>query len=304
MDEKQDNIEGLYPIRTVAHLTSVNPVTLRAWERRHGLISPHRTPKGHRLYSEQDISTIKQIVKLLAQGIPISQVSHIITKQAIAKANPISSSSHHTHWQEYQEKMLAFVRSYDCIQLDMIYNDALSLYSVDLVIHHLIKPVLNILYQAQKDSIYAIADYQFFHNYLKHKLGARFQYQNLKNNQYNLTAACITGEHNDIELLLLCLATIEKGIRIIFLGANMPLKPLTYAIQQSQSKGVILYIAAEPEANMLYQQLPAFLQETQVPNFVFGQFSYHHENLLKEFGFTILPQDYTLVLGKIKQSIE
>ena len=38
----------LYPIREVSRLTGVNSVTLRAWERRYGLIRPQRTPKGHR----------------------------------------------------------------------------------------------------------------------------------------------------------------------------------------------------------------------------------------------------------------
>ncbi|MBH3309707.1 MerR family DNA-binding transcriptional regulator, partial [Pseudomonas mosselii] len=39
----------LLPMRDVVSLTGINPVTLRAWERRHGLISPQRTEGGHRL---------------------------------------------------------------------------------------------------------------------------------------------------------------------------------------------------------------------------------------------------------------
>lgn len=47
--------EDLVPIREVARLTGVNPVTLRAWERRYGLIQPTRTESGHRLYALSDI---------------------------------------------------------------------------------------------------------------------------------------------------------------------------------------------------------------------------------------------------------
>jgi DNA-binding transcriptional MerR regulator len=35
---------GLYPISTLAAQTGVNSVTLRAWERRYGLLKPKRTP--------------------------------------------------------------------------------------------------------------------------------------------------------------------------------------------------------------------------------------------------------------------
>ncbi|MGL5554916.1 MAG: MerR family DNA-binding transcriptional regulator, partial [Aeromonas veronii] len=35
--------EGIYPIREVSRLTGVNAVTLRAWQRRYGLVQPART---------------------------------------------------------------------------------------------------------------------------------------------------------------------------------------------------------------------------------------------------------------------
>jgi len=48
-----------FPIRVVSSETGVNAITLRAWERRYGLITPKRTAKGHRLYTEQDIRLIR-----------------------------------------------------------------------------------------------------------------------------------------------------------------------------------------------------------------------------------------------------
>ncbi|WP_215201409.1 MerR family transcriptional regulator, partial [Escherichia coli] len=49
------------PIREVTRLTGVHPVTLRAWERRYGLVVPQRTGKGHRLYSEEQVERIRRI---------------------------------------------------------------------------------------------------------------------------------------------------------------------------------------------------------------------------------------------------
>ncbi|STX47674.1 HTH-type transcriptional repressor YcgE [Legionella hackeliae] len=51
-----------FPISYISAETGVNPVTLRAWERRYGLIHPKRTVKGHRLYSHDDVILIKQIL--------------------------------------------------------------------------------------------------------------------------------------------------------------------------------------------------------------------------------------------------
>ena len=60
-DNPADTGQAQYPIRTVAAITGVNPVTLRAWERRYKLIKPLRTPKGHRLYSQTDIELISKL---------------------------------------------------------------------------------------------------------------------------------------------------------------------------------------------------------------------------------------------------
>lgn len=52
-DYSQALAEGWLPIREVSRITGVNAVTLRAWERRYGLIVPHRTAKGHRLFFDR-----------------------------------------------------------------------------------------------------------------------------------------------------------------------------------------------------------------------------------------------------------
>ena len=61
-DYRQALEEGYLPIREVARSTGINAVTLRAWERRYGLIVPYRTPKGHRLYSPANLERIHAIL--------------------------------------------------------------------------------------------------------------------------------------------------------------------------------------------------------------------------------------------------
>ena len=61
------------PMRTIASLTGVNPITLRAWERRYGLVHPLQTPKGHRLYTHELVeqiqsSTGERVLVVLAPG--------------------------------------------------------------------------------------------------------------------------------------------------------------------------------------------------------------------------------------------
>jgi DNA-binding transcriptional MerR regulator len=68
----------LVPIREVAKITGLNPITLRAWERRYGLIEPVRTESGHRLYTPEHIEMLQEAIKLTEQGIPISQIKALL----------------------------------------------------------------------------------------------------------------------------------------------------------------------------------------------------------------------------------
>ncbi len=67
-EEARDGTDGteedlLHPIGEAARLTGVSRGMLRLWEQEH-LISPKRTPGGHRLYSGDDLRRLRQIARL------------------------------------------------------------------------------------------------------------------------------------------------------------------------------------------------------------------------------------------------
>lgn len=68
----------LYSIKRVSELTGVLGVTLRAWERRYGLLKPRRNHKGHRLYTAEDVNRIRIILAWLNQGVAISKVKPLL----------------------------------------------------------------------------------------------------------------------------------------------------------------------------------------------------------------------------------
>ncbi len=71
----------LFAIREVSEMTGVNSVTLRAWQRRYGLLKPQRTEKGHRLYTQADIEKIRLILSWLEKGVAISKVRPLLEGQ-------------------------------------------------------------------------------------------------------------------------------------------------------------------------------------------------------------------------------
>ncbi|HAU5516892.1 TPA: MerR family transcriptional regulator, partial [Cronobacter sakazakii] len=52
---------AFYSIGEIAERCGINPVTLRAWQRRYGLLKPQRSEGGHRQFDEDDIQRIEEI---------------------------------------------------------------------------------------------------------------------------------------------------------------------------------------------------------------------------------------------------
>ena len=51
-----------YTIGEVAAMIGFSPHTIRAWERRHKILEPHRTPSGQRRYSADDIALLREVI--------------------------------------------------------------------------------------------------------------------------------------------------------------------------------------------------------------------------------------------------
>ena len=86
MNMQENETILLLPIREISRLTGVNTVTLRAWERRYGLLKPTRTEKGHRLYSQEDVERVKAIQAWLVRGLAISKVKGILADETVVDA--------------------------------------------------------------------------------------------------------------------------------------------------------------------------------------------------------------------------
>ena len=64
-----------YRSGTAARPAGIPVETLRAWERRYGVVGPRLTPRGHRLYSAEDVSRLALIKRLTDLGSPIGSIA-------------------------------------------------------------------------------------------------------------------------------------------------------------------------------------------------------------------------------------
>lgn len=294
--------EAVYPIRTISNLTGVNAVTLRAWERRYGLIRPKRTPKGHRLYTEGDLERIKRVLELLDQGVAISQAGQLLD-QSVPIQDRGAEGGQPDVWQQYQTRMLNALEQFDEAALDSAYNDALSLYPVELVNTRLIAPLLRLLGKRWKTTPGGVAEEHFFSVYLRNKLGARIHHLNARRKGHLLLVACLPGEQHEVGMLMFALAAVSHGYQVLLLGANLPLDQIPVVLQRRRCAAVVLSGSARPARGLFPDQLRALVREAGVPVFVGGAVAERHTDEVEAAHAIALGQTVQPALQRIAATL-
>jgi MerR family transcriptional regulator, heat shock protein HspR len=77
MATEPERTRGVYMISVAAELAGMHPQTLRIYEAR-GLITPKRSPKNTRLYSQEDVDRLRRIQELTSElGMNLAGVERV-----------------------------------------------------------------------------------------------------------------------------------------------------------------------------------------------------------------------------------
>lgn len=80
-----DDERGVFMISVAAELAHMHPQTLRIYEAR-GLISPQRSPKNTRLYSQRDVERLQRIQQMTSEGLNLAGVETVLAlEERVAK---------------------------------------------------------------------------------------------------------------------------------------------------------------------------------------------------------------------------
>ncbi|MEJ5059812.1 MULTISPECIES: MerR family transcriptional regulator [unclassified Pseudomonas] len=248
-DFKKALDEGWLPIREVARQTGVNAVTLRAWERRYGLIVPQRTPKGHRLFSVEHVQRILTILTWLNRGVAVSQVKQLLdTPQAF-------DQSVENDWQLLLRTLLQAVTQLNERSLDDTVNQAMALYPPRTLCEQLLMPLLSELEQRWQGQFGAQMERVFFYSWLRSKFGARIYH----NNRQLHTAPLLLINHSDLplepSLWLTAWLISSADCPVEVFDWPLPAGELALAVDHLQPRGVLLYSSKAMNLSLLAKLL-------------------------------------------------
>jgi DNA-binding transcriptional MerR regulator len=261
-----------FPIRVLAERTGVGASTLRAWERRYKLLTPQRTPKGHRVYSENDAQTVERVLELLHEGHSLPSIARRIRQPENPTDRWDSGLGMTGVWRDYLQDTLRGIGDFSHKRIEAIFNEASSLYPIDMVTERLIEPVLAALGERWQSSPAGIAEEHFYTCWVRNRLGARFHHGYSQARGARILCACMPGDHHDIGLMLFALSAQSRGYRMLYFGPDLPLGQVPLIVERSGARAVILSNRA-PLTEDQERQLAELTAQCPVPVMLGGQAS-------------------------------
>ncbi|PWB35372.1 helix-turn-helix-type transcriptional regulator [Pseudomonas sp. SDI] len=251
----------LLPIREVTRLTGVNPVTLRAWERRYGLIVPHRTSKGHRLYANEHVQRIQQILHWLNRGVAVGQV-----KPLLDSPPPVADSAPDDDWHALRLRLIECLEQLAERRLDQLINQVMALYPATTLCEQLFLPLLNQLDTRWHGHPAARMERVFFHSWLRSKLGGRVYHNN---RQLSGAPALLLNGSNlpfDAQLWLCAWLLSDSGRAVEVFDWPIPARELAFAVEGLSADAVLVSLNAAADS----AELQSGLALIGGPKLVFG----------------------------------
>lgn len=287
--------EQLLSIGEVSRATGMNAITLRAWQRRYGLLKPKRAANGRRAYTEDDIVRIKEILSWLDKGVAISKVGPYLQHKKQPKNNHDAPD-----YAEYQQRTIDAVSTFDQAKLDIAMDETFSLYPLDVIAQSIYPQVLATLNQHWLTSATAFSEQEFFESYLRNKLASTFLQKKPTHRQGKIVIVDLERAFTDLEILFMAAALSIYGFEVVMLGHSIVPREWLPVVQNAKAQGIIVCINSIGKHINQVNRLAADLNQ---PIFVRTRSPEKAQPLLDK-KIKLLAEDYRILLTEITQCYE
>lgn len=278
--------EPKYTIKVLSERTGVQPVTLRAWERRYDLLDPERLDNNYRLYSDRDIQIVRWITHRLDDGLSISNAvreyrglrGEGIWPDALPTVmvpEPTMIPKYPPN--DYSEQLFNALTTRDEAKAKEIVDVIQSMFDLKTIFFEIFSPMLYEIGEAWYRGEIRIATEHYASAFIRGILLNLLQAFPVYSAAPTILVGCAPEEFHEIASLMLSVLLRREGYQVEFLGANLPVDDLVLYASDVAPDMIILSASFEHSARPLLKMQSKLNNLPNQPKLGFGG-RYFNEN--------------------------
>jgi MerR family transcriptional regulator, light-induced transcriptional regulator len=253
-----------YPIRAVSRLTGLGIDTLRAWERRHGAVTPVRDERG-RMYTDADVARLRLLSRAVEQGHSIGRLAGLTDAdlhRLAAPAGPIGIPAVPVRPTSPDTAALsAALHTYDAAAVDReLARLAAVLRPLDLL-RDVIMPVLVQVGDDWHRGRARIAQEHLMSSAIRHILGSFLRLYAQPAARVRLLFATPSGDRHEIGTLGAAMLAASSGLGVAYLGPDLPAREIVEAVKPAGAQVLVLGLTTASAGKARERELRAIVRD-------------------------------------------
>jgi MerR family transcriptional regulator, light-induced transcriptional regulator len=247
-----------YPVRLVALRTGLSAHVLRAWERRHRVVSPTRTAGGQRLYSDLDVERLLRLRRLTDQGHAIGRIALLplpelvrLEEEAPADTPEIASAGA----AEAASASLQATRRLDDLELQAVLERAAITLGVPVFLDQVVTPLLKRIGEGWSQHSVSVAQEHLASVVIRRVLGWLMRVYEVRNGAPRVVVATPPHYAHELGALMAAASAAAEGWSVTYLGPDLPVADLVSAVGQSDARALAISAVHQPQGEDLLGML-------------------------------------------------
>lgn len=168
-----------------------------------------------------------------------------------ALPSPAASSLPRASFFQTCHELIDALSNFDAPAAERVLEELIAVSSVETVCHEVFRPTTSEIRLRRSRGLVEACVERFAHAFLQRKVNALFNLSHPEVGRGPVIAAGVEGDHEELDLLYLSLFLSRSGFSVIYLGADIPVTQLQYAVAALNPLLVLLNASSEGSASAL-----------------------------------------------------
>ena len=245
----------MYSIKAVAQATGLTVETLRAWERRYGIVVPSRDAGGRRMYGAEDVLRLRRLREATERGHAIGRLAGLSDEDLARLLDEPTDRRERAVADAFVERMLDAAQRFRSAECEQTLTLAIAMLPPARLVREVLQPLLREVGERWHRGEFAISQERLVSTVVRRHVALMLDAYDRTARRGPIVFATLPGERHELGLLTSAMVSASHGFKVHYLGPDLPPAEIARFARETGAIAVGLSLVLQESLRALGNQL-------------------------------------------------